>query len=51
MPPGGSAYWRWPPLWILSHQDLRATVRMRALRDVVADAVTAKRDRIEGRRR
>ncbi len=38
------------PLWLLSHRDLRATARMRAFRDHVADAVTAKRDLLEGRR-
>ena len=38
------------PVWILSHRDLRATVRMRAVRDYLAEALLAKRDLLEGRR-
>jgi DNA-binding transcriptional LysR family regulator len=38
------------PLWILTHRDLRATVRMRAFRDYLAEAVLARRALIEGRR-
>lgn len=38
------------PLWILTHRDLRATVRMRAFRDYLAEVLVAKRDLIEGRR-
>jgi DNA-binding transcriptional LysR family regulator len=38
------------PLWILTHRDLRATARMRACRDFLAEAVLAKADLIEGRR-
>jgi DNA-binding transcriptional LysR family regulator len=38
------------PLWLLSHRDLRATARMRACREFLAEAVLAKRDLIEGRR-
>jgi DNA-binding transcriptional LysR family regulator len=38
------------PLWLLGHRDLRATARMRACRDFLADAVLAKADLIEGRR-
>jgi DNA-binding transcriptional LysR family regulator len=38
------------PLWLLSHKDLRATARVRAFRDYLADVVVAKRDLIEGRR-
>jgi DNA-binding transcriptional LysR family regulator len=38
------------PLWLLTHRDLRATARMRALRDALADAVLAKRALVEGRR-
>ena len=38
------------PLWILTHRDLRTTVRMRAFRDDLAAVLIAKRDLIEGRR-
>jgi DNA-binding transcriptional LysR family regulator len=38
------------PLWLLSHRDLRATVRMRAFRDYLAEVLIAKRALIEGRR-
>lgn len=38
------------PLWILTHRDLRATVRMRACRDYISDVMIAKRDLVEGRR-
>ena len=38
------------PLWLLTHRDLRATVRMRAFRDYLAAVLVAKRDLIEGRR-
>jgi DNA-binding transcriptional LysR family regulator len=37
------------PVWVLTHRDLRATVRMRTFRDYLADCVIAKRDLIEGR--
>jgi DNA-binding transcriptional LysR family regulator len=39
------------PLWLLTHRDLRATARMRACRDFLAEAVLAKRDLFEGRQR
>ena len=39
------------PLWLLSHRDFRATARMRAFREFLAEAVLAKRDVIEGRKR
>lgn len=37
------------PLWILSHKDLRATARVRALRDTVAAAVLAQQALFLGR--
>jgi hypothetical protein len=38
------------PLWLLSHRDLCATARMRAFREVLADAVLARRELLEGRK-
>jgi DNA-binding transcriptional LysR family regulator len=38
------------PLWILTHQDLRTTARVRVLRDFLAEAVTEHRAVIEGSR-
>jgi DNA-binding transcriptional LysR family regulator len=38
------------PLWILTHKDLRATARVRALRDVLWEAITRDRDLYEGKR-
>jgi DNA-binding transcriptional LysR family regulator len=38
------------PLWILTHADLRATARVRALRDELWEAIGAERDLYEGRR-
>jgi DNA-binding transcriptional LysR family regulator len=38
------------PLWILTHRDLRATARVRVLRDALWEAVGAERDLYEGRR-
>jgi DNA-binding transcriptional LysR family regulator len=37
-------------LWLLSHEDLRKTARVRALLDFLADALSAERDLLEGRR-
>jgi DNA-binding transcriptional LysR family regulator len=37
-------------LWILTHEDLRTTVRIRAVTDALAAALTAQRDLFEGRR-
>jgi DNA-binding transcriptional LysR family regulator len=37
-------------LWVLSHEDLRATARMRAFRDFIAAAILRRRDLLEGRR-
>jgi DNA-binding transcriptional LysR family regulator len=37
------------PLWLLTHRDLRATARVRVLRDLIADAVIARRALFEGR--
>ena len=37
-------------LWVLSHEDLRATARMRAFRDFIAEAIVRQRDLLEGRR-
>lgn len=37
-------------LWLLTHQDLRQTARVRAFLDFIADAITADRDLLEGRR-
>jgi len=39
------------PLWILTHRDLRATARVRILRDFLGDAITTHRDLYEGRRK
>lgn len=36
------------PLWILTHEDLRTTARVRAVRDALADAILAARRAIEG---
>jgi DNA-binding transcriptional LysR family regulator len=38
------------PLWILTHRDLRATARVRVLRDTLWEALSAERDLYEGRR-
>jgi molybdate transport repressor ModE-like protein len=38
-----------PPLWILTHRDLRATARVRVLRDLLTEALVAKRALFEGR--
>jgi DNA-binding transcriptional LysR family regulator len=37
------------PLWILTHRDLRATARVRVLRDALSDALAVERDLYEGR--
>jgi DNA-binding transcriptional LysR family regulator len=37
-------------LWVLSHEDLRATARMRVFRDFIAEAIIRQRDLLEGRR-
>jgi len=37
-------------LWVLSHEDLRATARMRAFRDFIAEAIVRQKDLLEGRR-
>jgi DNA-binding transcriptional LysR family regulator len=37
-------------LWVLSHEDLRATARMRAFRDFIAQAIVRQKDLLEGRR-
>jgi DNA-binding transcriptional LysR family regulator len=37
-------------LWVLSHEDLRASARMRVFRDFVAEAIVGKKDLLEGRR-
>jgi DNA-binding transcriptional LysR family regulator len=37
-------------LWLLTHEDLRQTARVRAFLDFMADSVAADRDLIEGRR-
>jgi DNA-binding transcriptional LysR family regulator len=37
-------------LWVLSHEDLRATARMRAFRDFIAEALIRQKDLLEGRR-
>jgi DNA-binding transcriptional LysR family regulator len=36
--------------WVLTHQDLRATARVRAFLDHMRDAIVARRELIEGRR-
>jgi DNA-binding transcriptional LysR family regulator len=36
------------PMWILTHKDLRATARVRAVRDFIAAAIARRRDVIEG---
>ena len=36
-------------LWVLSHEDLRATARMRVFRDFIAAAIIGKKDLLEGR--
>ena len=36
-------------LWVLSHEDLRATARMRVFRDFIAEAIIRKKDLLEGR--
>jgi DNA-binding transcriptional LysR family regulator len=37
-------------LWVLSHEDLRATARMRVFRDFIAEAIIRQKDLLEGRR-
>ncbi|BDG08556.1 LysR family transcriptional regulator [Anaeromyxobacter paludicola] len=37
------------PLWVLTHQDLRTTARVRVVRDFLAGAIAARRALIEGR--
>jgi DNA-binding transcriptional LysR family regulator len=37
-------------IWVLSHEDLRGTARMRAFRGFIADAILRERDLLEGRR-
>jgi len=37
------------PLWVLTHKDLRATARARAVRDFIAESVTSRRALFEGR--
>ena len=37
-------------LWLLTHEDLRQTARVRAFLDFMADSIIADRDLIEGRR-
>jgi DNA-binding transcriptional LysR family regulator len=37
-------------LWVLSHEDLRASARMRVFRDFIAGAIVGKKDLLEGRR-
>ena len=39
------------PLWILTHRDLRATARVRVLRDFLFDAISRERALYEGRGR
>jgi DNA-binding transcriptional LysR family regulator len=39
-----------PPLWILTHRDLRAAARVRVLRDAFAEAIVRRRDLFEGSR-
>lgn len=36
-------------LWLLTHEDLRRTARIRAFMDYAAEALTAERDRFEGK--
>lgn len=36
-------------VWVLTHEDLRETARMRAFRDAVSDVLRSARDRLEGR--
>jgi DNA-binding transcriptional LysR family regulator len=38
------------PLWVLTHRDLRATARVRALRDFLFEAITRERTLYEGRK-
>ena len=38
------------PLWILTHEDLRSTARVRVLRDYLAGRIVEKRPIIEGRK-
>ncbi|HEX6013623.1 MAG TPA: LysR family transcriptional regulator [Geminicoccaceae bacterium] len=47
----------WPPvpelateLWVLTHEDLRRTARVRVFTEFAADALAARRDLLEGRR-
>lgn len=37
-------------LWVLTHEDLRGTARVRALTDALAESLAARRDLLEGRR-
>lgn len=37
-------------LWVLTHEDLRATARVRAVTDALVAALTAERDLLQGRR-
>lgn len=39
------------PLWVLTHRDLRATARVRVLRDFLFDAISRERALYEGRAR
>jgi DNA-binding transcriptional LysR family regulator len=39
------------PLWILTHRDLRATARVRVLREVLWQSISAERALYEGRHR
>lgn len=39
-----------PPLWVLTHRDLRTTARVRILRDFLVDALRERRRVIEGRK-
>ncbi len=37
-----------PPLWILTHRDLRTTARVRVLRDALSEAILRRRGLLEG---
>jgi len=36
-------------IWVLVHEDLRASPRLRVFRDVIVDALRAHRSRLEGK--
>ena len=48
LPPGHAEPDR--EIWLVTHEDLRRTARVRHFMDFVADAILAKRDLLEGRR-